>query len=173
MCGWKLITQWLSKDCLTLQPLLFGMTFSKARSRNSNVSLAMFQWKETYKRLASSFGNAFLNITSNGICCNTSSDRCFCGLQVQWMLSNWPKSPITTTYRQIFIVETKHLNMGPGTWWPDNSKVRQRFSTSLSLSTTFIWKRWFTRREFAAKDDPNPKFTLFWIIFEEWSQNLP
>ena len=79
-----------------VQPIPFQVTFSKtlskARSKSSNVSLATFQWKETYEFLASSVGRAFENVISNGIGCvlrsRVGASVCMCLCVCRSLLQN-------------------------------------------------------------------------------------
>ena len=65
---------WKRNDLFMLQPIPFGMTFSKALSKlkaqSSNVSFYWNMAKETFELWASSFETAFENVTPSEIGCN-------------------------------------------------------------------------------------------------------
>jgi len=51
--------------------------FRKLKARNSNVSFATFQWKETFELWSLSFETAFENVTPSGIGCIAHEDKVF------------------------------------------------------------------------------------------------
>ena len=59
-CRLSLVCRWYSQSHL-------GWHFRKLEAQSSNVSFAMFQWKETFELWALSFETAFKNVTPSGI----------------------------------------------------------------------------------------------------------